>query len=299
MKTAVVVCSVGRPQVLHETVIALGRQTVPPVAIILSLCDSASVLPETLGLPGVAIAEGPRGLTTQRNTGVNATPSIAEYVLFLDDDAELAPNYLSSMEDLLDRRCDVAIASSHLVIDGLLAGYLVTREEAMAAIATHRPENRTEPAEGISGSNIFVRRKIAEKVRFDERLPLAGWLEDFDFSIRCRPQGMVVWNLETCVAHLGMQRAGRERGFLVGYAHIANSYYLWQKGVIPSFGKLLEKFWLPTFGRTLRGVLARALSRNPVYRIRFDHPGRLRGNALALVDAARHRLRPERLLDFV
>lgn len=299
MKTAVILCSVGRLQVLHETVIALNRQTVSPITIVLSLCDAASVLPETVRLPGITIVEGPRGLTTQRNTGLNAVPPTVEYVLFLDDDAELAPNYLSSMEDLLESRGDVAIASSHLVIDGLQAGYLLTREEAIAAIATYRPENRTEPAEGISGSNIFVRRQIAEKVRFDERLPLSGWLEDFDFSIRCKPHGRVVWNLETCVAHLGMQRAGRERGFLVGYAHIANSYYLWQKGVIPSFGRLLAGFWLPAFGRTFQGLLRRAFSRNSVWRMRFDHPGRLRGNAQALVDAARHRLRPERLLDFV
>jgi GT2 family glycosyltransferase len=299
MKTAVIVCSVGRAHMLHETVMSLGRQTVSPIAIVLSVCERASVLPETVCLPRVTIVEGPRGLTTQRNTGLNATPSAADYVLFLDDDAELAPNYLASMEKLLDSRTDIATASSHLVIDGLQAGYLLTREEAIAAIARYRSESGIEAGEGISGSNIFVRRSIAEQVRFDKRLPLSGWLEDYDFSIRSRAHGLVVWNLETCVAHLGMQRAGRERGFLVGYAHIANSYYLWQKGVIPSFGKLLGTFWLPAFGRTFQGLLRRWFSRNPVWRRRFDHPGRLRGNTQALFDAARHRLRPERLLDFV
>jgi len=299
MKTAVIICSVGRPQVLHGTVLALSRQTVLPMAIIVSPCEACNVLPETLRLPGVTIVEGEKGLTKQRNAGLSETPSAAEYVLFLDDDAELAPNYLASMERLFDMRADVAAASAHIVIDGLQEGYLLTREEAIAAIAGHPLDPRIESAEGISGCNIFVRREIAEKVRFDERLPLSGWLEDFDFSIRSRPHGKVVWNLETCVAHLGMQRASRECGFQVGYAHIANAYYLWQKGVISSFGKLVTAFWLPTLRRTFLGLLRRRFSRNSVWRTAFDHPGRLAGNAQALLDVARHRLKPERLLDFV
>jgi GT2 family glycosyltransferase len=299
MKTAVIISSAARPQVLHETVTALRRQTVLPLAIIVSLCDAASVSPETAALPEVRLVEGEKGLTKQRNTGLHATPSAAEYVLFLDDDAELAPNYLESMENLFDTQADIAAASAHIVIDGLQTGYLLTRKEAIAAIAKHPLEQGIEPAEGISGCNIFVRRSIAEAVQFDERLPLSGWLEDFDFSIRCRPHGAVVWNLGTRVAHLGMQRAGRERGFLVGYAHIANAYYLWQKGVIPSFGRLLGGFWLPAVGRTFVGLLRRTFSRNDVWRLRFDHAGRLAGNAMALLDAARHRLRPERLLDFL
>jgi hypothetical protein len=109
---------------------------------------------------------------------------------------------------------------------------------------------------------------------------------------------MVAWSFETCVAHLGMQRASRERGFLVGYAQIANSYHLWRKGVIPSFVMLLGRFWLPAFGRNFLALARRVASRNSVWRLVFDPPGRLMGSACALWDAARHRLSPERLLDF-
>jgi GT2 family glycosyltransferase len=299
MKTAVIICSAGRPQVLHETVMSLRRQTVSPIAIVVSLCDAASVLPETARLPDVTIVEGQRGLTRQRNTGLSATPSTAKYVLFLDDDAELASNHLASMEHLFDTRGDVAAASAPLVIDGLTVGHLLSREEAATAIARYPVGARTGPGGCVSGCNIFVRSEIAEKVRFDERLPLSGWMEDFDFSVRCRPHGLIVWNCETCVAHLGMQRACRERGFLVGYAHMANTYYLWQKGVIPSFGRLVATFWLPTLRCTFHGLLCCRFSKNSVWRTAFDHPGRLKGNAQALLDVARHRLKPERLLDFV
>jgi hypothetical protein len=298
MKTAVIVSSVNRPQVLHETMLAIGRQSASPIAIILSLCDTCSVLPETARLPGITIVQGQTGLTRQRNAGLSAVPSTAEYVLFLDDDTELAPNYVASMERLFDSRGDLAVASGIFAMDGLRIGRPLTREEAIAAVIRQPLENKTEPAEAISGCNIFVRRAIAESVRFDERLPLCGWLEDFDFSVRSKPHGRVVWNFETCVAHLGVQRAGRERGFMVGYAQVANSYYLCQKGVIPSFGTLLGTYWMPTLRVNFHGMLRCAVRRNSPWNLVFDHPGRMAGSAQALLDAAQHRLTPERLLDF-
>jgi hypothetical protein len=141
---------------------------------------------------------------------------------------------------------------------------------------------------------MFVRRSVLESERFDELLPLVGWLEDYDFSVRCSRRGRVVWNLATCVAHLGVQRAQRERGFPVGYAQIANSHYLWRKGVIPSLRKLLGAFWLPALRVSLQGTL----HGKPPWNETFDYKGRLRGNAQALLDAARFRLKPERILDF-
>lgn len=294
MKTAIVVSSVNRPQILHETVLALSRQTIFPAAIILSLCDAASVSTETVRLPLVRLVQGPRGLTKQRNSGLRDLPPETRYVLFLDDDIELAPNYLESMERLLDRRSDTVVASGVCAVDGLRLGRVLTREEATAAVLKHRCESKTEAAEGAYGCNMFVRRTILDAVRFDEHLPLESWLEDYDFSVRCKPHGLVVWNYGTCIAHLGAQRAARERGFLVGYSQIANSYYLWQKGVIPSFRKLLGTFWLPALRVSLQG----ALHGKPPWNVVCDYKGRVRGNARALMDAALLRLRPQRILDF-
>src|SRR4029077_2096559 len=142
------------------------------------------------------------------------------------------------------------------------------------------------------GCNMFVRRSLLDTIRFDERLPLNSWLEDYDFSVQCRARGDVVWNLETCVAHIGAQRVARERGILVGYSQIANPYYLWRKGVIPSFGKLLGKFWLPALRVRVRGTLRG----KPPWNAVLDYRGRMYGNARALADASCFRLRPERIL---
>src|SRR5262249_49108659 len=128
---------------------------------------------------------------------------------------------------------------------------------------------------------------------FDERLPLNAWLEDYDFSKRCRASGDVVWNLETCVAHMGTRRVARERGLLVGYSQIANSYYLWRKGVISSAARLLRNFSLPSLRASLQGTL----HPKPPWSELCDYKGRLRGNVRALLDAGSFRLKPERILE--
>ena len=295
MKTAIIVSSVNRPEILHDTIVAIGRQTTSPVVMVLSLCDKNSVREETLRLPLVRVVQGAKGLTRQRNNGLGALPREAEYALFMDDDIELAPNYLESMERLFDEARRVVLASGVSAKDGLREARALSREEAVAAVQRHRVENRIETAEGAYGCNMFVRRSLLETMRFDERLPLDGWLEDYDFSTRCRVKGDVVWNFGTCVAHLGAQRIGRESGFLVGYSQIANPFYLWQKGVIPSFYRLLKTFWLPALRVSLQGTV----HGRPPWNVLFDYKGRMRGNVRALVDASCLRLRPERILDFL
>jgi GT2 family glycosyltransferase len=295
VKTCVVISSLNRPQVLHETVLSLQKQTIAPNAIVLSLCDTASLATETEKLPLVLVVRGSRGLTKQRNTGARVAPLGTEYILFLDDDTELAPNYLENMERLLDQRDEITVASGVCAADGLRLARALTRSEAKTAAAEHRCADETEAAEGAYGCNMFVRRSILDSVLFDEGLPLEGWLEDYDFSVRCRKYGLVVWNHGTCVAHLGIQRMVRERGLPVGYSQIANSYYLWRKDVIPSFRLLLAKFWLPALRVSLQGTLH---GRAP-WNIIFDYQGRLRGNALALADAVRLRLAPDRIVGLI
>jgi GT2 family glycosyltransferase len=293
VRTCVVIPSFNRTQVLHETVLSLRKQTLAPSVAILSVCDPASVLPETARLPLVRVVHGAQGLTTQRNNGARAVPAGTKYVLFLDDDTELAPNYLESMEGLLDRRPEIMVASGVSAADGLRLGRALAREEAESAAREHGCASGTEPAEGAYGCNMFVRRSILEQVQFDEGLPLEGWLEDYDFSVRCKRHGLVVWNLGTRVAHLGIQRMTRERGFPVGYSQIANAYYLWRKGVIPTFRKLLAGFWFPALRVSVQGTI----HGRPPWNVTFDYPGRLRGNILALADAARLRLQPSRVLE--
>ena len=70
---------------------------------------------------------------------------------------------------------------------------------------------------------------LAHGLRFDENLPLYGWLEDIDFARSIAPYGRVVKSMLLRGVHLGVKR-GRTSGVKLGYSQIANPLYMLEKG---------------------------------------------------------------------
>jgi cellulose synthase/poly-beta-1,6-N-acetylglucosamine synthase-like glycosyltransferase len=136
MNTTVIICSVHRPTILHETVLGLLKQTVQADAIILSLCDEASALRETKVLPGVTCVVGPQGSSAQRNTAIPLAPT--PYVLFLDDDVELASDFIGQMERIFAADAAIAAAPGKVVADGAKGGKGIEREAALKAVHEYR-----------------------------------------------------------------------------------------------------------------------------------------------------------------
>lgn len=104
MNTTIVICSANRPEVLAETVDSLLRgQSLAPREIIISIFNPQHVLEETSAHPAVRVVLGARqGTCVQRNVAARLVKS--QYTLFLDDDVELAPDFIESMERLLAKR---------------------------------------------------------------------------------------------------------------------------------------------------------------------------------------------------
>jgi hypothetical protein len=68
-------------------------------------------------------------------------------------------------------------------------------------------------------------------LRFDEDLPLYGWLDDVDLCRRLSAYGRIVKNWNMIGVHLGTKR-GRTAGIRLGYSQIANPIYLRRKGTL-------------------------------------------------------------------
>ena len=132
-----------------------------------------------------------------------------------------------------------------------------------------------------------ARMPAAAEVGFDERLPLYSWQEDRDFSRRLSRRGRIVRSHLLTGVHLGVTK-GRSPGLRLGYSQVANPLYLLRKGTMRPF---------ETASLVARNVAANAVR---VFKPEpwIDRAGRLRGNMLALADAARGRITPERILDF-
>jgi len=283
--TTVVICTINRPSIVHDTLCSLIRQPEFRSEIVVSIGSGNSLLVESAQLSRVKVLDGVRGLTRQRNAALRLVDS--KFVLFLDDDVELAPAYIGRMESLLDEHPEIVIASGHAVLDRFETRKPVTREMAQQALRD------TEPATGwedsprwIRGHNMFVRTDLAKLLGFDEQLPLYALYEDLDFVARCQNHGKAVRNLDARLAHLGTM-SGRINEVRLGYSQFANSVYLVRKGIWEA--GVVARVCAAQFARNLAGSV---VVRNADL---ADRRSRLKGNLLALADLFRGRLDPQKI----
>lgn len=289
-RISVVIASFGRNESLHETILSLLSQDEPPLEIIVAVPDLRHIDGRTMSLPRVMVVCSERGSCHQRNAGVRALSPDSGLVAFFDDDVELDCGYLARMQAMMDRHPEVAIATGLVLADGARTGG-IAREEARRIVDAGVSEDdddvgATEPEDvhGAYGCNMVCRREVAERIRFDERLPLYGWLEDFDYSHQASRFGRVVrFGASRCV-HLA-QQTGRVSGFRFGYSQIVNPCYLMLKGNRITVRSLLGTYWLPVLLRNAVSCGSRMRRQRLI--------GNLRGLAMVL----RGRVEPEGVLD--
>jgi len=132
----------------------------------------------------------------------------------------------------------------------------------------------------------LVRTRALGNRRFDEKLPLYGWLEDLDLTNQLMREGVLLRLDRLVGAHRGI-KAGRTSGVRLGYSQIANAIYLIRKGTAPK--------------RPMYENIMKYLTVNMIRSVRpepfIDRRGRLKGNLVGLLDILRGRSRPDRILE--
>jgi len=274
-RITVILCTLNRAVVLHDTVLSLLAQTVPIEEILIGTPRSESVQAETLALPRTRMIETRLGLTVQRNACLDQVASGMNLVAFVDDDMEFCRDYFEQMLRLFDENPDIAAASGRLLHDG---GIYTPIDRASASILCRDVET-LPPADSITyeprpyayGCNMVFRAQVICDLRFDEELPLYAWLEDSDFSHRAlagRRLGPVTC-FQAMAVHLGWQ-GGRVAGVKLGFSQIVNPFYLWRKSRTFSLPHFVVQYWLRCLVGNFLGTL-----HGPEIE---DRPGRLRGN---------------------
>jgi GT2 family glycosyltransferase len=293
MKVTVIICSVGRPSVLHDTVCSLQRQLLKPRQILLVSPSLDHILPDTLALQGVLFVPSAVGSTTQRNTGLDAMDAGADLVAFLDDDMELCQSYLSEMVRIFDTHPELVVACGTLLHDGG-RNSLITREEAKSLCfeVDKRPLESASPSyiplDWAYGCNMVVRLASVAEMRFDERLPLYGWLEDSDYGFRCTiGRHGPVTALAAKAVHLGW-RGGRTSGVRFGFSQIINPLYLWRKARVFPLRHIILQYWIRCFVGNALGILTRDT--------KWDRRGGLKGNLLGIKHLLTGSCDPSRIL---
>src|SRR5262249_41260243 len=145
--------------------------------------------------PATEIIVGPRGLTRQRNAILDRLDDF-DVVQFFDDDFLPAPSYLAEIEKVFVARPDIVMVTGNVIADGIVGPGLEIDEarRRLAAGDAARSSNKPEPIANGYGCNMAIQLAAARagKCRFDERLPLYGWLEDVDFSSQLAAYGRIV-----------------------------------------------------------------------------------------------------------
>lgn len=285
-RVAVIIATTGRPEFVPLMAAMLDRQTRRPDRLIFSAVGEADLAPCEASFP-VERLYGQRGLTRQRNRGLDRAMGNADVVVFFDDDFIPAATWLERAEQLMCDRPDVACVTGDVVADGINGPGFRFDEGRRIVDAAELADCGYDPAAvrpygAPYGCNMAFRTSMIGSARFDERLPLYGWQEDLDFGARVGLAEKTVLATTLQGVHLGV-KSGRVSGLRLGASQIINNAYLVRKGTMP-LGRAV-RFGCRNIAANLRG------SFGPQRHI--DRRGRLRGNLIGLWRVATGRLDPE------
>lgn len=292
MKVAVGIATAGRCEQLSRTLGLIARLRPLPALVIIAPADERDFdgrLPEALS-DITKVVLGGRGLCIQRNLILDHASGV-DLLTFFDDDFYPAADYLSHVARLFSADGELVVLTSHPELDGA-TGPGISHEQALAKIAEYdaTPAGPDDMSQVLSyGCNMTLRLSTVRQhgLRFDEELPLYGWLEDLDFGSRLAKYGKSLKSRALRGVHLGVKR-GRSPGRQLGYSQIANPMYLWRKGSLS--------------GRYAWKQMARNVCANLIHSGRpepwIDRRGRLLGNAIGFAEFVMGKAKPIRALRY-
>lgn len=244
LSLTVVIATLGRPEPLERALDSLEASELRPDEVLVVDGDENRgaepvVTARSGGLLALRHVPAPRGLTRQRNVGLDAARG--EVVLFLDDDARVRPDTLEKVLAAY-RETDVVGATGRVVepasnrVGGKSSRVRVLlrgrgRDGTFTATGYPRrlvDESVTTDIEFMQGAFMSARTGVAREVRFDERLAGYGLAEDEDFSCRLSRRGRIRYLGDAAVDHDNAGFHGKDRRAF-GHQVVRNRRYLFEK----------------------------------------------------------------------
>lgn len=244
----VIIPTLGRPHVLHDTLQSLAACHPSPDEVVVVDGDESRSAEGTVDnfrdrFERVQYVASARGLTKQRNRGMEV--ATGKVVVFFDDDVCVAP--------------DVFLVLTHTYADNLVVGATgrVIEGRTKRIVGKHSPIRSWLPGDAeegrftrygyprrlvdvdtprdvelMHGSFMSARRDIAVEVGFDEHLPGYGLAEDEDFAYRLARLGRIHYVPSAIIEHLKIGHGTRNaRAF--GRQLVVNRAYLLRKNFAP------------------------------------------------------------------
>jgi GT2 family glycosyltransferase len=292
LRLGVIIATKGRPQEVAMLVDTLRHQTVEAAHIVVSACEQSDIDQSACRHPALEVIFGPPGGSVQRNRALANLDGKVDIAIFFDDDFIPSRFWLANAKQIFTAHTDIVCLTGHVLADGAKSGTICWQEGCKIVEDKDRVSDSGEKSNRDAdncrpyGCNMACRMELLRDVRFDERLPLYSWLEDWDIGARLAKYGKTVRGATLWGVHLGATK-GKVSGKRYGYSQIVNPWYLARKRTMKYIQALT--FCVGAVLGNVRGVLLRDAH--------VDRMGRLYGNMLGFMDLAKGRANPQRICE--
>ena len=272
MKFSLIICTYMRPKPILQLLQSVREQTLYPDKILVvdgSTNAETEIVLEENQFPHLhyfAVPPEHRGLTKQRNYGIERVDNDMEVVCFLDDDTVLEKDYFKEIIKTFEENQDVSgvggvainengwsLAEPNKEYDpnhyyqwegfvykegqrNVVRNYLGLQSNLgpgrMPAFSHGRTcgfplTGKTYGVDLLIGMSFAFRKKVVDAIRFSPYFEGYGLYEDADFCIRALQFGKNAVNTKAQLSHFH-DPSGRPNQYKYGKMVVRNGWYLWR-----------------------------------------------------------------------
>jgi len=270
MKFSLIICTYMRPKAIITLLESVKNQKLYPDEILIvdgSVNDATkTVLDESnyKNLTYFKASEKDRGLTKQRNYGIDKVSEAIDIVCFLDDDTVLDDYYFDKLIETYSTHPDALAVGGYItnevswykvttnstksdfeydgwvrkessrfilrkklgLIDATLPGFMPVFSNGRS-VSFLPPSGKTYPIEQLMGGVSSFKKTIFEEQQFSTYFEGYGLYEDADFSLRLAKKGNLYLNTAAQLEH-HHDPDGRPNKFNYGKMVVKNGWYVWR-----------------------------------------------------------------------
>ncbi|GAA3613954.1 glycosyltransferase family 2 protein [Flavivirga amylovorans] len=270
IRFSLIVCTYMRPRPLLDLLNSVKIQSVYPTEVLIvdgSVNDETDKLlheNKFENLKYFKVEEKNRGLTKQRNYGINLASETSEIICFLDDDIVLKDNYFENLLKTYEIQKDalavggyidnnntwkkesVEKSKNNFYFDGWMRsepsrfklrrlfglqpdkipGFLPTFAHGRS-VGFLPPSGKIYEVEQIMGGVSSYKKEVFDSLKFSTYFDGYGLYEDADFSLRLSEIGKLYVNTSAQLYHYH-DDSGRPNKYKYGKMVVRNGWYVWR-----------------------------------------------------------------------
>ena len=285
MKYSLIVCTYMRPKSLRNLLESVTLQSRYPNEILIvdgSINDETAEMLSKYSLEHLKyykVSDEDRGLTKQRNFGINKVSEEIEIVCFLDDDIILTPSYFETLLSTYQFYPEALGVGGYITnevnwrllkpsektnpkqfsYDGFVraesARFILRKKIGLDAnsppacmpdfahgrsVSYLPPSGKVYKVELFMGGVASYRKKVLDTQKFSEYFIGYGLYEDADFTLRLSKIGALYVNTAAQLSH-HHEPSGRPNQYTYGKMVVRNGWYVWRiKHLSPSLKARLK-----------------------------------------------------------